>query len=248
MDSLANIAGLARIRPAYEQVASQLKGLIITGELKPGDRLPSEADLIATLGVSRSTVREALRLLSAQGLIRTARGARGGNFVTTLVDEDLVEVFETRLSLLTAHSPERLAQLRQAREILEIPAAGLAAKNRDETDLDSLRRLCDRCVAPTSPDVPDPRVERSRNFHDAVLRAAHNEVLAAIASAVVAADRRNTLVQRRQVTDWDQSHADHRRILAAIESGDARGAQDAMREHLEFISLLSSRLQVPEQG
>ena len=73
---------LRRVRKGYEQVADQLRELIVTGELPQGGRLPTETELARQLGVSRTTVREALRLLAAQGLIRTAKGQTGGSYVT----------------------------------------------------------------------------------------------------------------------------------------------------------------------
>src|SRR5262249_20886659 len=71
-----------RVRKAYEQVADQLRDLILAGELSRGERLPNENMLAREFGVSRATVREALRLLAAQNLIRTAKGAGGGSYVT----------------------------------------------------------------------------------------------------------------------------------------------------------------------
>ena len=73
---------LRRVRKGYEQVADQLRELIVTGELPQGGRLPTETVLARDLGVSRTTVREALRLLAAQGLIRTSKGQTGGSYVT----------------------------------------------------------------------------------------------------------------------------------------------------------------------
>src|SRR3990170_4530039 len=73
---------LRRVRKSYEQVADQLRELIVSGRLAQGERLPTETLLSAEVGVSRATGREALRLLAAQGLIRTAKGAGGGRFVT----------------------------------------------------------------------------------------------------------------------------------------------------------------------
>ncbi|MGH3039100.1 MAG: FadR/GntR family transcriptional regulator, partial [Gaiellaceae bacterium] len=71
-----------RVRKAYEQVNDQLRELIVSGELAPGERLPNEAVLAREFGVSRATVREALRILTAQNLIRTTKGAGGGSYVT----------------------------------------------------------------------------------------------------------------------------------------------------------------------
>ena len=70
---------IARVRKAYEQVADQIRELIMTGAISPGQRLPNEAALTAQFGVSRATVREALRVLAAQNLIRTSKGSTGGS-------------------------------------------------------------------------------------------------------------------------------------------------------------------------
>jgi GntR family transcriptional repressor for pyruvate dehydrogenase complex len=81
-DPAVVLVPLRRVRKSYEQVADQLRDLIVRGQLRQGGRLPPEATLARELGVSRATVREALRLLAAQGLIRTAKGSGGGSFVT----------------------------------------------------------------------------------------------------------------------------------------------------------------------
>src|SRR5919206_988469 len=75
------VPAVQRVRKAYEQVADQLRELITSGELAPGQRLPSEAALAVQFGVSRATIREALRVLLTQNLIRTTKGAHGGSFV-----------------------------------------------------------------------------------------------------------------------------------------------------------------------
>jgi GntR family transcriptional repressor for pyruvate dehydrogenase complex len=69
--------GIQPVKTAYQQVADQLRSLILGGDLSPGDRLPPESELIELFGVSRGTVREALRALASQGLITTSRGATG---------------------------------------------------------------------------------------------------------------------------------------------------------------------------
>ena len=82
---------------AYRQVADQLRALIVTGQIRPGERLPSEASLANLFGVSRGTVREALRELSAQALVETSRGAAGGSFVTQPDPESVSEFLESPL-------------------------------------------------------------------------------------------------------------------------------------------------------
>ena len=88
------------VRKAYEQVADQLRELIVAGELARGERLPNEKVLAGEFGVSRATVREALRLLAAQNLIRTAKGAGGGSYVTLPTADHISEFFRSSLNLL----------------------------------------------------------------------------------------------------------------------------------------------------
>src|SRR5580692_10661470 len=77
---LSDPLGVSRIRPAYEQVADQLRELIVGGTLKQGERLPATPELASMFGVGRSTVREALRQLSSQNLINAVRGSKGGSY------------------------------------------------------------------------------------------------------------------------------------------------------------------------
>src|SRR4051794_28944019 len=93
--------GVRPVRRAYEQAADQLRQLIVTGELAPGSRLPKENDLARRFGISRSTMREALRLLAAQSLIRTEKGPSGGNFVTVPSVEHISEFMQATIGLLT---------------------------------------------------------------------------------------------------------------------------------------------------
>src|SRR5689334_9698910 len=90
-----------RILPAYEQVAAQLRAQIVAGSLSPGSRLPAEGELASMFGVSRSTVREALRLLTSQGLAVTKRGVAGGTFVASVEPAQLIAYLETVLRMFS---------------------------------------------------------------------------------------------------------------------------------------------------
>ena len=125
-----------RIRKAYEQVADQLLSMINSGELKPGDRLPSEAELAADFGVSRTTVREALRILATRNLIQTRKGMAGGHFIVEPTVGSISEFLVANYGLLTAANTVTLEHLLQAREMIEGPAAAIAARNRDDDDLE----------------------------------------------------------------------------------------------------------------
>ena len=113
---------LRRVRKSYEQVADQLRELIVSGRLAQGERLPTETLLSAEVGVSRATVREALRLLAAQGLIRTTKGAGGGSYVTVPSASDVSESLRSGLGRLARAEHVTLDELVEARALLEVPA------------------------------------------------------------------------------------------------------------------------------
>lgn len=130
---------LRRVRKSYEQVADQLRELIVSGRLAQGERLPTEMLLSAEVGVSRATVREALRLLAAQGLIRTAKGAGGGSYVTMPTVAHISDSLCSNFALLTDARDLTLEELIEARELLEVPAARFAARRRAPEDVERLR-------------------------------------------------------------------------------------------------------------
>src|SRR4051812_43636233 len=118
------------VRRAYEQVADQLMGLIAAGELKPGSRLPSEVELALQFSVRPGTIREVLRIIAAQNLVRKAKGSHGGSFVTLPSVDHISEFMKSSLALLTEAEHVSLDQLLQARETIEIPAVRVAAMRR----------------------------------------------------------------------------------------------------------------------
>ena len=166
-------------QPAYEQVAEAIRRQIIGGRLAPGDRLPVEGDLASQHGVSRSTVREALRVLTSQNLVVTTRGVTGGTFVA-MPDASLVaENLTTSLDLLTMAEQITVTELLEAREMLEVPAAGLAALRREPDDLAELG-----ASLPDGPEDLSPTFESSRNFHRLILGASGNRLLQTMTNPV----------------------------------------------------------------
>jgi DNA-binding FadR family transcriptional regulator len=223
---------LRRVRKAYEQVADQLRELILSGEVLPGHRLPNEAMLSAQMGVSRATIREALRSLAAQNLIRTAKGATGGSFVIVPTADHISDFLHSNISLLSQADTVSLEEFLELRELLEVPAARLAAERHSEEDLARLERSIPRSVR--SLDIEEQFVH-NKDFHSAVLEGCGNTLLLIAAQPVFSVLqthlRRSTLGQRflRQV------NADHVSIGAAIAAGDADRAGEEMRRHLEFL-------------
>jgi DNA-binding FadR family transcriptional regulator len=222
-----------RVRKAYEQVADQLRELIVGGPLRPGDRLPNEAALARDFGVSRATVREALRVLAAQNLIRTAKGAGGGSYVTLPTVDRISAFVHANVNLLTESQHVTLEELLEARELLEIPAVRLAAARRDELDLERLR-----ATVPGESLRLGTQAEFVYNseFHSCVLEASGNALLSIAAQPIFSVLQTN-LARSSLGRQFHRSiHAHHRRIIDAVEAGDADGAASEMRGHLEFLT------------
>jgi DNA-binding FadR family transcriptional regulator len=220
-----------RVRKAYEQVADQLRELIAAGELARGERLPNEQVLAAEFGVSRATVREALRLLAAQNLIRTAKGAGGGSYVTLPSVDHLSSFLTESISLLTESRDLTLDELLEARSLLEVPAARLAAERRDAADVERLL-----ATIPAEPLVltPADQFERNKDFHSVVLETCGNALLVIAAQPIFSVLQTHLARSGLGRRFHAEINAQHRRIAAAIEAGDAGGAAAEMDRHLDF--------------
>jgi DNA-binding FadR family transcriptional regulator len=231
----ASLVGVDRIRPAYEQVTTQLRAIILRGELSPGDRLPNEADLAATFGVSRTTIREALRVLTSQGLVVTERGAAGGTFVTAMGPQHVSEMLELGLNVLAGNAGLTKLELLESREILEVPAARLAAIRRTDDDLARLRDLVAR--DDTGPDAHDDAFEVHRDLHAAVIQAAHNQLLVVLARPVFNVLGPFAHEVRRAEDVWFEIPGEHAAIVDAIAARNGDVAAHLMMTHLDHIRL-----------
>ena len=127
------------IRGASEQVAVQIQHYIQEEGLAPGDFLGREEDLASDFGVSRPTLREALKLLASGNLIRASKGPGGGIFVAHTADEGMGRSLSDAISMMLETGSVTLEELLDARTLLEVPLAGLAALQADEVTLDRLR-------------------------------------------------------------------------------------------------------------
>ena len=225
-------------RPAYEVLAAALREQIMSGELKPGDRLPVEPDLSAQHNVSRSTVREALRVLSSQHLITTTRGVVGGSFIAHPQPDQISGYLETGISLMTLFEGITVDRLLEVRDMLEVPAAGLAAIRHEPAQLDELRAtLFDPGGIPT-----DGLFTRNRNFHEALLRMARNPLLEVVTQPVFRVLGERFLREAAPKRFWVQVDTDHRAILAAVAAGDQAQASAAMHDHLGRLRTVYTRI------
>lgn len=220
---------VSKLRPAYQQVADQLRELILGGSLATGDRLPPEADLSSNFGVSRSTVREALRVLASQGLIRTLRGTTGGTFVAEVRADEVSQFLETSIGLMSGSEAITVTEMLEAREVLEVPAARLAAERRQPHHVEALRAALEREKRSRGRGV---KFEEHRNFHTVITEAAGNGLLVMMNEPVFRVLQSRFLSPTVPAEFWTQIDCDHEEILAAIQRGDAEASGQAMLAHL----------------
>ena len=223
---------LRRVRKSYEQVADQLRSLIVSGRLEQGGRLPTETQLARDLGVSRATVREALRLLAAQGLVRTAKGQTGGSYVTLPTVDHISESLSSNITLLADARDLTLDELIEVRELLEVPAARLAARRRREGDVDRLRAT----IPPDRP-VLDTQSEfvHNRDFHATLIECCENRLLQIAAQPVFSALQTSLSRSGLPRVFHRSIHAHHARIVEAVGAGDEDAAAAEMHDHLAFL-------------
>jgi GntR family transcriptional repressor for pyruvate dehydrogenase complex len=209
-----------------EQVVSFVRGLIERKELRPGDRLPAERDLATRVGVSRPTVRMGLHKLAAMGCIESRHGSG------TYIPAGPPALDSAPLSLLAALHDFTHQQMYDARRILEVGAAGLAAEFATPEQMAS---LADE-VAGLFAAMEDPQrfLVHDINFHRQVATASGNPIIAAVVemvSALYYKQRRQTAEQASDV-DLREAASLHREIYQAIRAHNADSARRLMNEHL----------------
>jgi GntR family transcriptional repressor for pyruvate dehydrogenase complex len=222
-------------RGASEQVALQLQHYIQEAGLRPGDFLGREADLAADLGVSRPTLREALRLLSSGKLIRATKGPGGGIFVARTPDEGVGRSLSDAIATVLETGAVSLEELVDVQVLLEVPLAGRAAYGADERTLASLRDIL-AAEAAVDPDDADTLALLDAQFHRAIARATSNRMMQALTDWVFEVVQPSLMEAVRAVVIPSALLEQHRAVLVAIEKGDAVRAERAMREHLLYLA------------
>jgi DNA-binding FadR family transcriptional regulator len=230
VESLPGAVPVRRVRKAYEQVADQLRQLIVSGELGPGDRLPNEAVLAHEFGVSRATVREALRVLAAQSLIRTAKGAAGGSYVMLPTVDHISAFVHANINLLTESDHVSLEELLEARELVEVPATRLAAVRRTEDDLARLR-----ATVPAETLGTKEEFVYNSEFHSCVIDASGNALLSIAAQPIFSVLQTNLARSQLGRQFHRAIHEHHGRIIEAVEAGDPDAAAAEMHDHLVYL-------------
>ncbi|MFT4210250.1 MAG: FCD domain-containing protein [Microbacterium sp.] len=221
---------------AHELVIAAIEAQITGGMLRVGDPLPPERELAARLAVSRAGVREAVRVLEGQGVLRSrvGSGTEAGTFVAALPDAALTRFL--RLHVALANFP--VADVVASRVGLERTAAASAASHGDDAAFDAMADLLDRMEAPgiTRAEFNDADAD----FHIAIAAASGNRLAASMTTAIRGALRDPLLEAIVAVADWDavadELRRQHRAILAALRAGEAAGVAELTEQHIRYAA------------
>lgn len=222
----------------HRDVMRSLITEIVTGARAPGERLPKETDLAEAFGVSRGVSRETIRAMEERGLIAVKHGK--GATVTEPSAWDVFDPDVLSVMLENGTGADVLAQYLECRRILEVEAAGLAAQRARKKDVkliaDALSRMETEAALPPSEAAERRFHEADVSFHQAVSAATGNRALGGLVERIHKALFMARFPTARPQYRQQRALPEHRRILAAIEAGEAEEARDAMRAHLDTVA------------
>jgi GntR family transcriptional regulator, transcriptional repressor for pyruvate dehydrogenase complex len=225
----------AAVKPEFEairksrvhlEVARQIEQLILK-TLQPGDKLPAERELAGLLGVSRSSIRDALRRLEIVGLVEPRQGAG------TVVREISTETLVSPLANVIAHRRQLVGELLDFRRMLEPPLAATAATHASTGEIagmDEILRRQHRRVR-----SGELAIEEDSEFHYRIALASGNSVVLKVMDVVMDLLRETRSRSLQTEGRPQKSLAGHKRILAAIRRRDAVAAETAMRQHIQDV-------------
>jgi DNA-binding FadR family transcriptional regulator len=210
-----------------EVIVEKIRDLMRDGQLTPGDRLPPERELCERFGVSRVTMREALRMLESAGLVDIRVGARGGAFVTAPTSNRVGEGLADLLTLSVISATD----VTEVRMILEVGIVPLVCERATEEDLARLEKICER--AEEALQSGDYTMDMSLEFHTAVAQATHNPAL----EMLVESFRGPILMSLEEAREAAPEMGglgtkEHEQFIDAVRRRDPETASRVMREHL----------------
>ena len=224
-------AGFQAIRSAraFEEIAAQIRNELAAGRLKVGSRLPSERALSEQFGVSRNTLREALRSLEHAGLIRLQKGASGGAFISERSGEAIVNGLLDLFRVGSIHP----AQLTEARIWLESIIVREACQRATDEDLAELHRNIDEAEAAFERGDFDTRVEQHLNFHRILARMTGNPIMVIVMDGVLSV----LLMFVRSIGDYQNAYVlpSRRRFMRHMEEGNVEAAVAEMESSLKRL-------------
>lgn len=228
---MTNVFKPIRPKKISEEIVSQIKALISAGELKPGERIPSERDMANMLGVSRPSVREAIMVLEAMGLIESRQG--GGTYVRSLTENALADP----LSAMVEKDPKLLQALVEVRKGIESWSAYLAASRATDTEIEHLRSYYQEMERQASSGGWDYDIDTK--FHYAITTATHNTLQLHVLNTIHGLFEATIHVALSEFYKrkgyLEPLLEQHRAIFQSIADRDPAGARQNMMHHLQFV-------------
>ncbi len=227
-----------------DQAADRLLEYIEAKQLKPGDLLPSETSLVASFGVSRPVIREALKNLAGKGIIEIVNGK--GALIRP-VDNDPLRLFFKRAMQMEYGT---MLELMEVRKGLEVQSAALAAQRRDENDLEAIRQVLEAMRAHTGDLETFTRLDVE--FHLRIAAASHNTLMVSLIESIRDA-LRNTITAGLQSRGTDLQfeaiQRAHEQLLETLAAGNVQAAMEAMSQHFDeaIHAMTSSQPEKPSQ-
>lgn len=217
-----------RTRKIYEQIVDQIGQLVARGQLKPGDRLPSERELVERFQVSRASIREAISALEMMGLIEVRSGE--GTYIRQVNIESVV----TPLAWMLFIEKDTDLELYETRKILEVQAAGLAAERAEDVEINEMFEALE--IMRKDLELHQLGEDADHHFHYAIARATHNKILFRLMNTLSDTMRKSLKSSRSKLYEHEETpeklYDEHFRIYEAIKNHDAEKAQKLMLDHL----------------
>lgn len=207
----------------YKIIMKQIKDIVKSGELKRGDKLPSERELALRLNVSRTSVREAIKALETLGLVESKHG--GGNYIKNDFEDILLEPLSIAFMLLGSNNSEIL----ELRKVIEPEVAFMAAKNITENEIKELENIIEKLSKTTDSKIC---ASLDKEFHYVIAKASKNHLLSTIVFSVSSLIEEYIDESKMYEIDREKVINDHKIILEAIISHDSKKAFIESKNHL----------------
>ncbi|SNT31593.1 FadR/GntR family transcriptional regulator [Tropicimonas sediminicola] len=203
---------------------SLLQDLIRTGAFRPGDRLPNEAELSAQLGVSRNSLREAIRAMQTMRILEARQG--DGTYISDLDPAGMLDALRFAVDV---SGPQAIIWFLEIRRMIEFHVAGIAAAKRTETELERLR---DSLAQMAKAESSETMMEADTTFHERLAEIAGNPILTSLLRLVSGPTMRARIWRQQDLADVCAEHA---MILRGIEARDVEAAKSAMWLHISGV-------------
>ncbi len=224
-------------RKVFEDVAEQIRGMVDSGQLAPGDQLPPERELAETLGVSRTSLREAIRALEMIGEVETKVGVNGGTFIREISLDHAMSIVQSMFN----RTNQMLTDIVEVRLILETKSAFYAAKRRTDDDLAEIYEA----IAKMERDIDTGGLgmKADHAYHLAVAKASENVFLSGLSQLLEDMIEQTRLSTLSEKGIPREALEDHKKITDAIANQNAALAEVLMRSHLMKAYNMSRKMQ-----